>query len=123
MHGWLRDRRARKKGFLTSDERRAGLERREAERVYEVADRPVALVGGELVVYDGERDERDARVERLSAVERGQRPARGHGEPPEEDGVGERDAPRGERAVRLVLRVLVRVHRLVRDVELEQMQP
>ena len=77
----------------------------------------------ELVVDDGERDERDAGVQGFDAVPRRPRPADGDEEPAEEERLLERDALGGERPVALVHLVLVGVHRLIGNIELQDVQP
>ena len=83
----------------------------------------MALVRGELVVEDGERDVGDARVECLHAVERGDPPAYGDDEPPKNLRLVERDTLGGQRPIALVQRIFFWVYRLVREAELERVKP
>ncbi len=105
------------------DERRADLERRESERVHDVADDPVPAVRSELVVEQREEGEYGACVQGLCTIQGGEAKADGDDGPAEKTRLRDRDALRGDGAVALVLRVLVRVHALVRRVAVQDMEP
>lgn len=76
-----------------------------------------------LVVRDREQRDRRARAQHRRAVRRRVQHARGHERPAQHERGVQADAPRGQRPLGLVARVLRGVERLVRHRELQEVQP
>ena len=90
--------------------------------VQDVTAQPMRTVSPFVVNQRDDGDE-DTGVEALCTVVRGQEPAQRHNCPPQDNSILKSDAFCGQRSIALVAFVLLRIHGLVGQVELQKMEP